>query len=396
MRKTTILTLGLTLGISAMYACTDQNKEEMRPPSVLLQDAIDPDDDPSLMGLQIGEYEAQFSELPQKGFLSYVPWSDTYYPTHEGGITNRWNRPGTVRDKVFYPILQWADVPSTNITELSSSEKYDIYVGDPNFSFTRAERKRTQVMRTLKDPKFKIPFWEGLCHAWAPATLLFENPGPVTAKNPDGIDVPFGSTDIKALLTYFLHNESSMTFFASKRCDVDAAELRQKLDRGEITSAYYTRVMESLECRGIHPGAFQIILGNMIGLQGKGFVADVTRDQQVWNQAVFGYETSVLAIRTSGFSRGADRRTVKEVKVKTVMHYTQEIERVWDRIVTPASNRTVDYIYWLELNARGEIIGGTWVSDARPDFLWMRTLPEFEGPFAPLKELYELSIADAG
>ena len=83
--------------------------------------------------------------------------------------------------------------------------------------------------------------------------------------------------------------------------------------------------MESAECRGINPGAFHIILANKIAIRDEGFIADVTRDLEVWNQAVFGYRSKVISERTSNFSPMAAPNTVKELRVVTVMDYTIEI-----------------------------------------------------------------------
>jgi hypothetical protein len=43
----------------------------------------------------------------------------------------------------------------------------------------------------------------GLCHGWAPASITYAEPKPITVTNADGITIPFGSSDIKAQLTYF-------------------------------------------------------------------------------------------------------------------------------------------------------------------------------------------------
>lgn len=44
--------------------------------------------------------------------------------------------------------------------------------------------------------------------------------------------------------------------------------------------------------------------------------------------------------------------------------------------------------YWLEPDAAGCIVGGEWLSDAHPDYLWLATCPAFTGEFAELAQLY--------
>ena len=150
--------------------------------------------------------------------------------------------------------------------------------------------------------------------------------------------------------------------------------------------------MDSKECRGINAGAFHVILANMIALKDRGFIADLTRDLEVWNQAIYGYRTQVLAERTNGLSRQAAPGTVKEVKVRTTMTYIVEIESTWELTESKAAFRHITYDYWLELDKKNQIIGGSWISFDRPDFLWNRTIPEFDDYFEPLKQLYLKSI----
>ena len=220
-----------------------------------------------------------------------------------------------------------------------------------------------------------------MCHAWAPATLLFDNPSPIVVKRSDGLEIPFGSSDVKALLVYFMDRNYSKSYFVSRRCDVDDAKLKKQVEKGEITLDEYTRTMESGHCRGINPGAFHIILGNMIGLKDKGFIADVTRDLEVWNQAVSGYRSKILMTRLDNFSKEADPRTIKEVKIETIMEYTVETPFTWKKDLMNNSTETIKYTYWLELDQNRNIIGGTWISHDRPDFLWNRDRPQFKGAF---------------
>lgn len=370
-----------------------QSHRESHTSSQLLH-AWDNANAPERMGLSSGKYQTHLASLPTTGQLDELPWSGDYWPTHRGGITYRWNHTSTHEDnRIFYDLLNSEEFPSVDTSSLSPAEKYDMYLGLADFPFTRYERERTQIFRTRKDPDFEIPTWEGLCHAWAPATILYKNPGPVSATAPDGTEIHFGSSDIKALLTYFLHEASSMTLFVSRRCNIDDQKLRESLDRGEISHEEYINAMESAECRGINAGAFHIILANHLGLSKQGFIADVTRDLEVWNQAVHGYRSLILDERTENFSKNFAPGTVKQVLVETVMNYTVEVGPTWYKSTSPLANTSLTYKYWLELDENNDIIGGTWVSHERPDFLWMRNKPEFDGFFAPLGELYERSIA---
>ena len=152
--------------------------------------------------------------------------------------------------------------------------------------------------------------------------------------------------------------------------------------------------MESANCRGVNPGAFHIILGNMIGINDEGFVADVTRDIEVWNQAIYGYESQIVQERYKNFSRGVDKRTVKEVKVDMVMYYTIEIASTWNKSNSKRSLKAIKYKYWLELDEFNNIIGGTWISHDRPDFLWKMNKPQFTGELSFIKNIYNTSTLE--
>jgi len=343
------------------------------------------------------DYNVKFEELPKTGELSTTPWSGDYWPTFKGGITYRWNQRGTTQTKAGYKFEKNAELLSLEeLKKLSPAEKYDLFLGRTDFPLTTYERNRTNVLKTIPgsseyNSSFKIPTWEGLCHAWAPATILFENPKAVTVTGANGMEIPFGASDLKALLTYHLHHNNAQTQFLGGRCNVDLAELKRKVQKGEMTQVEYDRIADNGECEDTNAGAFHIVLTNQIALKDAGFIADVTRDLEVWNQAVHGYDTRVLSVK-EGASQKAAKGTVKEITVSTKMYYTVEIAHSWLETSAVNSSYVKEYRYTLELNAQGNIIGGEWISEDRPDFLWNQTLPAWEGFFAPLEEIYNASI----
>ena len=147
--------------------------------------AWDKKNEPELMR---GKYINDFRKLPLSGELSRKLWSGDYCFSYHGGITYRWNQEIASEenevDRYGYDVLKAYQLKNFNLAALSPSEKYDLYLGDLDFTLTRYERQRTQVLKTVKgspeyNKKFKIPEWEGLCHAWAPATIHYKNPEPV-------------------------------------------------------------------------------------------------------------------------------------------------------------------------------------------------------------------------
>ncbi len=351
--------------------------------------------------LMENNYERNFSKLPKSAKLKTLPWSDDYWPTYKGGITYRWNQ--LLRRNVdesirwSYGLIEDTNNLPVSIDELSPAEKYDLYLGRTDFPLTKYERERTKIMKTIPgdpsyDKDFKIPEWEGICHAWAPATLQYKNSEPITVVGKNGQKISFGSSDMHALLSYHLHlNKTSKTGFLGSRCNLDFKELQKKFEKKEITKKELEEKMNSAECSDTNAGAFHVALTNQIGLMNEGFVADVTRDSEVWNQPIYSYEVKVLG-ESNRASPGAAPGTVKEITVFTKMGYVGEIEQTWEVISKPFYIKYEEYEYRVELNASGEIIGGEWLSEDRPDFIWKSAPVPFKGYFKDLEKLYKKSV----
>ena len=395
-----------------------------------LQEAWNQRNDPTLMGLdQLKNeyrYDTNFYRLNLQGALSQTPWSDFYWPTFRGGLTYRWNWRGTdgqsvsQKDRYAYDPKPFDQLSSDEISYLSPAEKYDVYMGYTDYRTTKAERVRTDILRhTEGRPEFdpnagEIPTWEGLCHAWAPATLAFDEPDAVTLKGRTGIEIPFGSSDIKGLLSLFLDQvPSNEVRFLGGRCNTDLSKIVEDIEEAEFPyvgspsyklteaqrkekiarlKAELARLSSSPVCRDTNAGAFHIVLTNQIAKLNEGFVADVTRDDEVWNQPIFGFESSIL--KTSpGASPGAATGTAKELEILTRMDYIVEVAEHWSKADYAAEDAqsSVTYRYRLELNANDEIIGGEWLEYERPDFLWKQKTPDFLGSYEGIKEIYKAS-----
>ena len=350
-------------GLASNLGCGGKSK-----PSSEVQDAWNIQNDP----LQLGEnYKRTLGQLPLEGSLKWAPWPDSYWPSNRGGIAARW-RTGEDGFKYSSPNLsQLAALSLRDRSLLSPAEKYDAFRGDFSYSMVAAERRRTNP---------NAQSWEGLCHGWAQASLLFQEPTSVLVRSVNGIDIPFGASDIKAILSV-LQGEYARTEVRSLggRCNADFASN----PGADLTS----------ECRDVNAGAFHIVIANQIGIRKQGFVADFTRDRMVWNQPVYAYKTTIMGYQqpVSGSARG----TVKEAVVRTEVKYSIEILPTWD-IIFPRSNHFSAsrlYDYRLELDAQNNIIGGEWISPDRPDFIWTQGRAPFTGTWEILKQIYEPSMA---
>jgi hypothetical protein len=260
--------------------------------------------------------------------------------------------------------------PSVALDRLSPAEKYDLLQGRYDFPLARAERQR-QIASV--DPRTdRIPGWFGLCHGWAPATLLEREPGSITLRNHDGLEIPFYSSDIKALITKIYADYSPPQRSVGERCNVES----HAIDRDENGRIVIP------ECRDVNPATLHLILADFIPRQ-QGFIADISAASEVWNQAIVGYR--VTEMTRQPFDPASDPAarfrapgTATLVNVKNEVSYITETMAARDpQSGNPGRYTLVKQLeYTLELNAYGEIIGGEWISTNAPDFLWRALRPD--------------------
>lgn len=328
--------------------------------------AWDVHNDPALVR---ADYLKTFDTLPLSGGLSKedAPWSDSYWPNSKGSIAYRWfaHKKGNFRYRS--PSIERArKMADYELAELSPAEKYDLFMGNYSYPTVKDAWSRSH---------WKHKSWEGICHGWAAASSLYPEPAAVTVVNADGIAVPFGSSDVKALLSYYY------AWYAP----AIARHVGVRCDSREISG----KESENPEpCNDANAGAFHVLLANQLGLRKQAFVIDVDRGYEVWNQPVFQYNSTVL--RTDGPAPSSTPGTEKRHLLSTTIQYTAEVYPDWEPFSTRGLGRTFGkpYHYWIDLNAQGEIIGGEWYNHDRPDFAWVMEIAPFEGVFAGLSHIY--------
>ena len=315
--------------------------------------------------LSSGFTHSYFS-LPLEGTTSYNGpryWSSDYWPSKAGGINNRWSSSNPTGFRNNSPkrneVLR---MTRNQIATLAPSEKYDIFMG--RYDYPLKQQVAASVSETAQD-------WEGICHGWVVAALHHSEPTPKNVVNADGVVIPFGSSDIKALITYFYSIDQSHAPTVGHRCNF-----------GQWTGG-------ETDCdQDLNAGAFHIIIANRIGLAHEGIIMDVERMDQVWNQPVVAYRSQVTAEFSAG--RYAARGTVRELRLTTQVWYVNETDNNWN----PVHGTTLQkfdmkaFQYRIELNRNNEIIGGTWESEERPDFIWHKEkATSFDGYFFRLPSL---------
>lgn len=390
MNKIPYRLVGASLALALIASCGVQDSPNS------LKEAWDQPNDP---GIFSQTYDFRFDSLPASGQTKRSGWSGDYWPTFRGGLSHRWNMPGDLSQTAGYPLLNRGQLGSIDLRTLSPAEKYDIYSGDYSFRLTQAERERTRVLATIAgnpqfSPGFSIPAWEGLCHGWAPASISYQEPRPVTLRSRDGIEVPFGSADIKALLTFAMHEGvGSRTQFLGRRCEADLGYLKNELRQGRLSQAAFDEQSRSLPCRDVNAGSFHVLLGNEIGKRKEAFVADLTIDREVWNQGIVGYKSS-FGNMLSQRSPGAAPETAFEVDVDTEITYINEIASSWSPNGSSGIYATAKYRYRLELNRNREIVGGHWLSEKHPDFIYRQTRAGVSQLLENLPSIYKASTGE--
>ena len=308
-------------------------------------------------------------ELPLEGMIQIGPraWSGHYWPSQEGGINVRWNSPSREGFKYDSPSLtQVKNMSLAQLATLAPSEKYDLFTG--RYDYPMKALAATAANR-------RAPDWAGICHGWAPATINHNEPTPKVLTNPDGIQIPFGSSDIKALLSYYyaFHHETESTHQVGLRCFFGSWMGGARACQDDLNA-----------------GAFHIVISNMLGIRKVGFMADVDRFKEVWNQPVVGYKSKVIADNLAP-GKNAASSTTKEMKIETDFYYVDEVDNVtWD-VVHGTKEQMIaskKYTYRLELDSQGRIVGGVWESEERPDFFWNKDkATEFKGILSHLPAL---------
>ncbi|MFL5783946.1 MAG: hypothetical protein ACJ76H_04990 [Bacteriovoracaceae bacterium] len=342
-----------------------------------------------------------FASLPLEGKLrdSTLAWSETYWPSNVGGIAYRWNSKNPLPFK--YKLLTRAEVMSATevqLSELSPAELYDIAMGDYNYTLTK---------KVLSVNKPTDLWWEGICHGWSQAASNYSEPAPVIVTNKDGVKVPFGSSDVKGLLSmHDAYNSKGFFVRIGDRCDVKGKVKGEESEEDGPISPPSPEDASKPKCSDVNAGAFHVVISNMIGINSQGFVADVDRFNDVWNQPVKEYSSEVVG-NVAVTDKEAKSGVKSKLHMKTKMVYGEELDYFTPELEAegevafvskePVSNtihektRFKIYEYIVELDVNGKVIGGTWLTETRPDMLWTKKKdPQFRDGKFPLSGLNKI------
>jgi hypothetical protein len=191
---------------------------------------------------------------------------------------------------------------------------------------TTSQKERTVVrgrlLGILRFSAERTPSWHGHCNGWASAAIRHAEPQDSVVRN----GVVFTPADIKGLLAeIYMYNHSEFL--------------------GGVDPA-------------INPGTFHAVIANWVGRGSHPVAVDTAVGPEVFNYPIYAY-TSASA-----------RRSDTTVEVKTNIAYTLSTNREYDR--SQHRHRVMHFHYVLELDQRGEILGGQYYPGSdRVDMLWV-------------------------
>jgi hypothetical protein len=337
------------------------------------------------------QVEHNLAKMEQRGFmrreLPATPWSGDFWPIAKGTIAARFMDPD------FLELWDWltrADYvkkdPTAEVLKregekglarLSVAEKYDLLIGADD-SFTQAMWAEG---KTYQDERGEVEGWMGICHGWAAASIV--DPRPMHSVVIQSMDqkwnLKFNPSEIKGLVSYTWAKNPYAVLSLGARCNKkDPA----KDENGRVTDS---------ECFDVNPGTWHKAVVNRVGREQKALVIDASFDYEVWNQPVFAYNytyfnpanrqpAATLAEATVAranftrdvFARYRSIETVDVVGVAMNVGYVVESQANTDETDRPEFDqiRWVQYLYDLELDELGNIVGGEWYQNAHPDFFW--------------------------
>ncbi len=215
-----------------------------------------------------------FSELPTSGETSVPPWAASYWPVYEDSINVLWDGQNSMSASAKYGEafgVQDVEGAVSRYHGIDSRTNATVCTDDDACNSDLAE---ACAIRTGESEGRCIPTWFGICHAWAPAAIMYAEPEhPVTHNG-----VEFKVNDIKALLT-----------LANNRVDSEFVSLRCNFQPDDIELDENGRPLDN-SCRYTNPATYHILLANYLGIRGEGFVEDRTLSAEVWNQPIRSFE----------------------------------------------------------------------------------------------------------
>lgn len=361
------------------------------------------DDNPAnLVGeLKAVTLEQMESQTLMSGEVADSPWSGHYWPLFSGAIAMRYSDPNFPKSRDWKLISRYINhlAPCCSLEHLSPAEKYDILIGDSLGTLTQ---KMLALGQEYYEKSGYVEPWIGICDGWAAASYMEKRPlHEIKVMAADGHTViTFYPDDIKALSTLLWSKAPFPSTQIGSRC------MKRNPEKDNIG-----RLIDP-ECFDTNPGTWHLTVVNQIGIKKKSFILDSSFDYEVWNQPAHSYKYTYFNPKTKKRAR-----TIRQAKVqlsdfpedlfkkyrspraRSLIGIGMKFVYIAETIPTqytkdsPKRDRKVlvNYLYDLELDARGNILGGEWYHQHHPDFLWA---PDTGASAESVGDLYLTRIKD--
>lgn len=332
------------------------------------------------------------------------PWSDTYWPDMGGSIAAPYAAPGYhgipwsyshnlgfINGAAAFVERDFDHLTDEQIRNLSPAQKYDLLLGDRNFTFThRVLDATTQLGRWGQ-----MAMWSGICHGWSPAAIQYERPERAfTVRGQAGHLIRFYPSDVKALMSQLWAKSYAQNYVKVKgwQCRNGRRDLNGRL--------------LDPKCFDVNPAEVFLSIVGQIGLNRRPLIMDRSYGRSVQNQPTFRYSYRYVRLNNGFVTDRLDRaklrrgsfvdpfyryrspRTHSLVGIELVLSYTKETNPSHAETDGPENDRIYDITMRLslELDAQDRIVGGEWHEDgwdarrptlisdmeyAHPDILWI-------------------------
>jgi hypothetical protein len=226
--------------------------------------------------------ELRVAELPRNGEATNIPWASSYWPVYEDSINYKWAGASSESASAKYGRAFGVSDVENAVSRYHGIDAQSSRTACTDNSQCNSQIGESCAKRPGQTSGRCIPTWWGICHAWAPASILLPEPKQAVTYN----GVEFKVNDIKALLT--LVHDRTESRFVSLRCNLDDSANAIVYDKyGRPTGG-------SSSCKDTNPGTFHVLMTNYLGKQGESFVYDRTFDDEVWNQPLRGYRITEM------------------------------------------------------------------------------------------------------
>lgn len=322
-----------------------------------------------------------------RGTTEKPPWSGSYWPHYRGLLAHRYGDRSIPKSNLFLENFESfqrrsADsfLSAADFDKLSPAEKYDLLIGDRNWTLTKHMWQQGQ---NIYNQYGGVQKWTGICHGWAAANQ-YNRSAPVNTVSLVDVTgsylITFYPHDIRGLQSYLWAESGPNAIQAGKRC----REI--PLSRDE-----FLRPIDEA-CLDNNPMTWHLALTNRVGKSAKSLVMDSSRGSEVWNYPIWSYDYQYFNPKTLEPSQAFtaalipikeftnDRfRSHRSPEARFILGINMDV--FFPGLIEPSTRKDPDlliqsknYIYDLELDENLKVVGGEWYSADTPDFLW--TIPE--------------------